>query len=383
MTTTTRTLVTISFMLILTVGLTAQTAKDPSNRSHPKRIVKIASEPDYPPFCMVDKNGEATGFSVELFKAAARAVKLTVHTRIGIWEQIKADLLKGKIDALPLVGRTPEREEFYDFTMPYISLHGAVFVRKGTKGIHSQVDLKHKRIAVMKGDNAEEYLRREAISDTLYTTHTFEDAFRKLEKGDVDAVVTQRVMGLHLLRKLGISSIHPLDFQLPSFRQDFCFAVRKGDTRLLERLNEGLSIVIANDTYQRIRDNWFGPDTEQTITTREIISRILPILLPLLILIASAAIFFLRKEVKRRTRDLQQEIAEREKTETQLRRITDNITDVVFTTDLNLDTTYISPSVQNLVGIPAADYIHKRLEERHPPETLQKIQSMLHEELEK
>lgn len=46
------------------------------------------------------------------------------------------------MQVLPLVGRTPEREELFDFTVPYMSLHGAIVVRSGTENIHSLADLK-------------------------------------------------------------------------------------------------------------------------------------------------------------------------------------------------------------------------------------------------
>jgi len=77
------------------------------------RLITIASEPDYPPYCIVDENGNADGFSVDLFKAAADAVGIEVSIKIGVWNQIRQDLAEGRIDALPLVGRTPERENLY------------------------------------------------------------------------------------------------------------------------------------------------------------------------------------------------------------------------------------------------------------------------------
>lgn len=85
-----------------------------------KRVITIGSEPEYPPFCMIDDDGNPYGFSVEIFKAAADAVGLEVHIKIGIWRIIKQDLAAGLLDALPLVGRTPEREKLFDFTMPYM-----------------------------------------------------------------------------------------------------------------------------------------------------------------------------------------------------------------------------------------------------------------------
>ena len=276
--------------------------------------ITIASEPDYPPYSMVDEKGEAIGFSIDLFKAAAQAAGLQVKIRIGIWNQIKHDLEEGKIDALPLVGKTPERETRYDFTMPYLSLHGAVFVRKGTNDILSVKDLKEKSVVVMEGDNAEEFIRRENLSNHVVTTHTFEEAFFALANGNHDAVITQRVMGIELLKKLGIKNVKPLDFHIPQFRQDFCFAVQKGDTVLLSRLNEGLSVIIANHTFEQIRNSWFGPRFKEKIAFTDVLRILLFLFIPLMLITGFTAIMILKKEVKRRTKVLQKEIAEHKKT---------------------------------------------------------------------
>jgi len=301
---------------------------DISARERPHaRVITAAAEPDYPPFSMVNENGDPAGFAVELFHAAARAAGLTVRMRVGIWSRIMTDLVEGRLDALPLVGRTPEREPLFDFTMPYLSLHGAVFVRRGTRDIHSLDDLKKMEIAVMKDDNAEELLRRYAISERIVTTHTFEEAFRQLAEGRHDAVVTQRIMGLNLLRSMGIDSIQVLDLQLPRFRQDFCFAVRKGDQALLDRLNEGLSIVIANDTYEDIRSNWFGPRHESRDQMKRLVRTVIIIAVLIFIMAGGITILLLRREVRRRTGELrylknQLELTVAERTEELRQKVT-------------------------------------------------------------
>jgi ABC-type amino acid transport substrate-binding protein len=262
-------LATCCLILVLSTTSRSQQPEQVKKQFFLGDTIVIASEPDYPPYCFVNENGEADGFSVELFKAAADAVGLKVEIKIGIWNQIRQDLAEGRIDALPLVGRTPEREEVFDFTMPYLSLHGAVFVRKYETGIQSLEDLKNKEIVVMKGDNAEEFVRRTNISGKIFTTNTFEEAFRELEAGRFDAVITQRITGLKLLEQMKVKTIKPLDFQLPEFRQDFCFAVQKGNQDLLVRLNEGLSVVIANNTFENLRFEWFGPEDGGSVFQRK------------------------------------------------------------------------------------------------------------------
>lgn len=273
--------------------------------------ITIASEPDYPPYCFVNAEGKAAGFSVDLFCEAAKVVDLDVEIKIGIWSKIKQDLAEGNIDALPLVGRTPERESTYDFSMKYLTLNMTVFVKKGTKDINNPQDLKNKHILVMKGDNAEEYVRRHALSDHITTTNTYEEAFHELLAGKYDAVVAQRIMGIQLLKSMSIKKIIPLDFSLPDAQQNFCFAVQKGNTDLLAKLDEGLSIIIANDTYEAVRYKWFGPQNlNEGEILRKILWNLLLILIPTMVLLAIGVIIFLRKRIKIQTQHLNNEIDE-------------------------------------------------------------------------
>ena len=299
--------------------------------------ILIASEPDYPPYCIIDGDGNPDGFSVELFREVAKAAGIEVTIKIGIWSQIMGDLAEGRIDALPFVGRTPEREELFDFTLPYLSLHGAIFVRKGTKGITSLADLKQKRVGVMKGDNAEEFVLRKSLSDFIISTNTFEEAFRMLKSGEIDAVVTQRVMGLELLKSMKVKSVVPLEILLPDFRQDFCFAVRKGDNELLSRLNEGLSIVFANKKFDKIHLKWFGPTNGRGQTPGDIIRIVLFTLIPLIAIGGLVMNFFLRKLVRNRTAQLRGEIEGHKQTARELVSLKEGLEEMVALRTLELN----------------------------------------------
>lgn len=357
------------FMLLMSIAMASYAHGDSDTLV--SDTIHIASEPDYPPYCIVDKNGIADGFSVELFKAAAEAVGLNVEVQVGVWNHIKKDLAEGRIDALPLVGRTPEREEFFDFTMPYLSLHGAIFIRKGTSGIQSLQDLKGKEIAVMEGDNAEEFVRRENISGHIVTTKTFEEAFRELANNQHDAVITQRVMGIKLLDDLGITSVKPLDMQLSEFRQDFCFAVHEGDKKLLERLNEGLSIIIANDNYNEIKLKWFGPEKPKGYTTADILKIILSIFIPLIAIGVLFWIYSLRSALKSRTKNLNEEIQEHkntldslekeralfEQSEQQIRLLLNSTAEGIYAIDTNGECTMINRSALEMLGYKNSEQV--------------------------
>lgn len=278
--------------------------------------ITVGSEPDYPPFCMVDEQGNPDGFSIDLIKAAAKVRNIHIKFQVGPWFKIKQDLADGSIDALPMVGKTPERDSLYDFTIPYITLHGAIFVRKNDHGILTVDDLKGKHLLVMKGDNAEEFILRNEITSQVTTTNTFEEAFRLLSKGTGDAVIIQKVLGLELLQNLKIRNITALDILLDEFSQEFCFAVQKGNQPLLNELNEGLAVVIANNAYDQLHAQWFGPEVDMADISRMVAM----IVIPAIFLITIISIITLRRQVRRRTKNLRMEVENHQVTLFQLRQ---------------------------------------------------------------
>ena len=247
-------LLALLWVFFLADGATAACPAEAAG--HP---IHAASEDDYPPYCIVNERGEADGFSVELLRAALKAMGHEVDFRLGPWDEVKGMLTTGGVQVLPLVGRTPEREALYDFTFPYLTMHGTIVVREEETGIRTLADLNGRGVAVMRDDNAEEFLRRVAIGAHLVTTNTFEDALRELAAGRHDAVVIQRLVALQLIKKTGLTNLRMIEEPLRDFEQSFCFAVREGDKQLLEILNEGLSIVIADGTYRSLHAKWFGP----------------------------------------------------------------------------------------------------------------------------
>ncbi len=357
-----------------------------------KDTLHIASEPDYPPYCIVNENGEADGFSVDLIRAAAKATGMEVEVRIGLWDHIKTSLAEGKIDALPLVGRTPEREALFEFTMPYLSLHGAAFIRKSDHSIRSLEALKEKDILVMKGDNAEEYVHREGYKGKIISTHTYEEAFRRLSSGEADAVVAQQIMGLKLLDELGIDNVTTLRLDQPLYRQEFCFAATKGNEALVERLNEGLSLVIASDVYEEIRNKWFGPPSLPIPLIRQG-KRLLPYAIALMIVLALLYNYYLRKQLNRHTRQLRAEVAEHRMTLKELRKqellarekgeeirlLLDSTAEGIFGMDMDGRCTFLNRAARQMLGIPAEseilgkemhDLVHHSLANgsAHPPD---------------
>ena len=291
------------------------------------RVLRSASELDYPPFALVRPDGSADGFSVDLLKAVARAAGMQVEFSTGPWDEIKHKLIDRQLDVLPLVSYSAKRDKVLDFSASYLRMHGTIFVRAGNDSIKSKADLKGKEVIVMRGDTAHEYAVKEHLSDHLILTDSFEQAMEMLSRGEHDAVVIQQLVGLELIKRLGITNLVSVDRSpekdfrpaakpLTGFEQKFCFAVQAGDADLLARLNEGLSITIANGAYDTLYDKWFGPILPPApISMRDLLGYLLAILIPVLFLLLIGGVWYLKREVASKTHSLRQEIQDRKKTQ--------------------------------------------------------------------
>lgn len=296
-------------------------------------VVISASEPDYPPLAVITPDGKAAGFSVELLEETLKAVGRNVTFTVGPWHKIRRDLEEGRIQVLPLVARSPEREAIYDFTLAYLTLHGTIIRRKGDDRINTVADLRDKEVVVMKGDSANEYAVREAISSNLILTDSYEKAMRLLSEGQHDAVIVQKLMGLQLIYDLGIDNLETVGPPLETFKQQFCFAVREGDKELLATLNEGLSIVIANGTLAQLQQKWFFVLKEDTIIYQ--IIKYSAVFLITLLFAGLVAYFWqtaLRRKVTEKTLELNQvnkeliaEITERQRAENEIRQLNETL----------------------------------------------------------
>ena len=314
------------FIFIFTIDLPID-ASENGNSVKRYKILESASELDYPPFALVRKNETADGFSVDLLTEVTKAVGLKIHFNVGSWHVIKQKLIDGKLDVLPLVAYSKDRDKVFDFSASYLRLHGTIFVRKGDTSIQNETDLIDKEVIVMQSGNAHEYVLQNRLTNKLILTDNYEAALKLLASGKHDAVLMLQLVGFQLLEKLNITnvvSIHsftktdlkPIDRPLSGFEQRFCFAVPEGNKALLELLNEGLAIVIASGTYNDLYDKWFGPILPQPDTNwPRIFQYFFSILLPILFLSALIGLWFLKKQMALKTRYLKEEIQVRKRAE--------------------------------------------------------------------
>ena len=221
--------------------------------------IRVGSELEFPPYALLDEKGEPAGFSIDLIKAVAQAMGLSIKTSTGPWDTVWNDLVAGRLDVLPIVAKLPERRPLVDFSLPHTETYDAFFVRKGTYPIKNIQEAQGKEIVVMRSDAAHHELLKRNFPGRLILVDTIPEGLSLISSGRHDALLCSKLIGTLSIKKHGLKGL-TAGPPIPDYKRVFSFAVKKGDAELLEKLNQGLLIIKTNGEYNKIYDQWLTAD---------------------------------------------------------------------------------------------------------------------------
>ncbi len=196
---------------------------------------------------------QVTGFEVELANRIGEFLKVKPVFTQGQWDKIPDMLRTRKVDVI-LNGfeLTPARLEVMDATIPYYVYALQLMARKDNSAINSWADLKtggRRRIGVLTGSAAEAYAKTycggscQVIS---YDGNT--DTMREVETGKLDATVEDTPVASFYAPRF--RALHPVGE--PVQRGYYVMYVRKGESALLQALNDALILMVRNGEMERI-----------------------------------------------------------------------------------------------------------------------------------
>ena len=223
--------------------------------TRPKVI--IGADDTIAPYSFLKSNGEPSGFCIELLRAVGSATGLDYEVRLAPWDEIRAALEAGEIDAVAAMVYSEEREKEFDFSPPYAIMHHSVFKRPGAPDIRWEEDLMGKDIVVVRGTIMHDYVLRKGFTDNPALVDSSVDALLLLSRVEHDYALLPKLSAVYWAEQLRIKDVEATGSPLGP--GELCFAVRKGNKELLAKLNEGLAIVNASGRQREICDEWFGP----------------------------------------------------------------------------------------------------------------------------
>ena len=215
----------------------------------------VGTEGTYAPFTFHDESGKLTGFDVEIAEEIASRLGVEAKFMETQWDAMFPGLDSKRFDMIAnQVGIKPERQEKYDFSDPYITSSAVLVTHADNTDVKGFEDLDGLKSAQSLTSNYGEMAK--SYGAELVGVDGFIQAIELLNSNRVDATINDKLTVLDFQKQKPDAKIQVVAEADDAAQSGLMF--RKGSETLVEAVNEALSAMIEDGTYEEISDKWFG-----------------------------------------------------------------------------------------------------------------------------
>jgi polar amino acid transport system substrate-binding protein len=221
----------------------------------------VGTSADYPPFEYVE-DGKIVGFDIELITSLLENLGYTVEVQDIGFGSLVPSLVNDKIDVIAAAMTiNPVRKEQIDFTDSYYNSNQSILVLADSDIIIDEDDdLSNLTIGAQTGTTGELWVFDNLINisnatmtdDQLKRYETYTLAILDLDNGNIDAVILDNPVADSFAK----DESRMVDYVIPT-DEYFGFGVAKGNSELLDGLNEELKLFMESDDWTTLIDKYF------------------------------------------------------------------------------------------------------------------------------
>ena len=174
-------------------------------RDHPK--VRIGMMDAWPPMNFVDETGTPQGIGVDFIQVLNRRLKGILTLEAGSFEKNFERVKHRKLDALMDITPTKDREPFFHFTIPYLTIPHVIVGRRDGPHFKSEKDLKGKTVALERGYYNVQYLHENFPEVRTKQYDSTSEALDAVFRGEADAYAGNRAAVTYLIEKELIANL--------------------------------------------------------------------------------------------------------------------------------------------------------------------------------
>ena len=218
-------------------------------------VVRMGTEGAYPPWNLINDDGEVDGFERELGDELCARAELTCEWVTNEWDSIIPNLVSGNYDVI-IAGMsiTDERDEVIDFTNEYIPASPSAYV-----ALSDDVDLSGGVVTAQTSTIQAGYVASSGA--TLVEFATPDETIAAVRNGEADAVLADK----DYLAPIVAESGGELVFVGDDVRigGGVGMGVRESDGELKAKLNAAIDSMKADGTLNAMLAKWFTENPPQ------------------------------------------------------------------------------------------------------------------------
>lgn len=223
-----------------------------------KKVV-VATDASWSPMEFMSSNKQIVGFDIDLMKEVAKKGGFDIEFKNASWKSLFSGLNSGKYDAvISSVMILGDQKKTVDFSRPYINAGQVLIVRSDVNGVSTLKDLSGKTLGAESGKTGSFQIDKyaEELKLKKKTYDKISAAMDDLVSGGIDAVVVELPLAARFVLQTPKYKGKLKIVGSPLTQEYYGIAVKKGNTKLLDKINKGLTEVLKKDINKDLEDKW-------------------------------------------------------------------------------------------------------------------------------
>jgi len=225
-----------------------------------KKVVKICTNPDWNPIEFVKKD-KPKGISIDTLDIILSKVGLkSKYVPTSSWSESQKFLKEKKCDVLPSVIKTAKREQYANFTKPYLNYKLLIITKKDKPLVPNIDSIIDKTMTRKKGSGLIDKLKAKYLKIKIFQTKDPKEAFEYVENGKAYFTISTLPVLSYYKNRYDFNNLQIAGYMKETY--NLCMAVRNDDMKLLKILDKGLKQITPN-IKNIIYDKWINKKTNK------------------------------------------------------------------------------------------------------------------------
>ena len=234
------------------------------NQIKKRGTVVIGLDDSFVPMGFQMRNGTISGYDVDLARAVFKQYNIKVDFQSIDWSMNVTELRNGTIDLIwNGFSINEQRKRVLNFSEPYLQ-NKQVLVTKQNTGVKTLNQLRGKTIGLQSGsagaldfDKYPKSLKNIVKNRDAVQYDSFTNAFLDLNAGRIQGLLIDSVYANYYVNhQADKGSYRIIETHFPN--EYYGVGVKKGNTVLQKKVNQGLNKLAKNGELTRINHKWFG-----------------------------------------------------------------------------------------------------------------------------
>lgn len=239
-----------------------ESSSEAGGDSQEQEVLTVAMELAYPPFETKDEQGNPSGVSVDFMKDFGEYIGKEIRIENISFDGLIPSLQTGKADmVMSSMTITEERKETVDFSEPYANALLAVLTNKDSQ-ITSVDDLNQegKKVAVKTGSTGYLYAQEHLKNAEIIALQDESACVMEVSQGKADGFIyDQLTIYRNWQNNLDTTNAVFIPFQDV---EPWGIAVKKGNTELLDQLNEFIETYREDGGFEELTEKYLSAEKE-------------------------------------------------------------------------------------------------------------------------